>query len=154
MQDRRADRSTKPSCDARPDHTFGSISDTNQRDRHGRTCSKTGRQRRQLLACGRTGRRALYHPGGGCSPETGRQCGRPWLRSCPPPLAPRRHNGRASRSNLAFTLDIAQPPLGNKLSRDLVLQSRASEIGHDRLRYGHGGHARKKGVRILGAAPP
>src|SRR6516162_6530883 len=24
MQDRRADRSTKPSCDARPDHTFGS----------------------------------------------------------------------------------------------------------------------------------
>jgi hypothetical protein len=26
MQDRRADRSTKPSCDARPDHTFGSIS--------------------------------------------------------------------------------------------------------------------------------
>jgi hypothetical protein len=23
MQDRRADRSTKPSCDARPDHTFG-----------------------------------------------------------------------------------------------------------------------------------
>jgi hypothetical protein len=45
MQDRRADSSTKTSCDARPDHTCGSDSATELRGRHGRTCFDCGRQR-------------------------------------------------------------------------------------------------------------
>jgi hypothetical protein len=64
------------------------------------------------------------------------------------PIGARR---RGRRDHGPAVMSARRRPSGNKLSRDLVLQSRASEIGHDRLRYGHGGHARKKGVRILGA---
>jgi len=48
-----------------------------------------------------------------------------------------------------FAVDGDQP--ASSCHADLVLQSRASEIWHDRLRYGQGGLAHKKGVRILGA---
>jgi hypothetical protein len=47
MQDRNADRSTKFSCNARPDHTSGSIAVAESSDRHGRTCFNTGRQGKQ-----------------------------------------------------------------------------------------------------------
>src|SRR5882762_5524345 len=40
---------------------------------------------------------------------------------------------------------------GASFTTATALQSRASEIGYDRLRNGHGGLARKKGVRIFGA---
>src|ERR1700732_3113559 len=48
----------------------GSISAAEHRDRHGRTCSKTGRQRGQLLARGRLLHQSVppHHRGGGCSP--------------------------------------------------------------------------------------
>src|SRR5215831_14121895 len=52
---------------------------------------------------------------------------------------------------LAFG-NITTSRLGWKLGATLMsLQSRGSEIWHDRLRYGQGGLTHKKGVRILGA---
>jgi hypothetical protein len=48
MQDRNANRSTKPSCNARPDHTFGSNS-TVVLDRQGRQLNPDSFRGRQML---------------------------------------------------------------------------------------------------------
>jgi hypothetical protein len=75
-----------------------------------------------LLARGRTGRRALYHHGDGCSRETGRQCGRPWLRpgptsvDCPVPFF--YFCARASIAASTFGGDI-----GNSVSRTPTARS-------------------------------